>query len=221
MKRSIGCIIALLAGMLLLAACRPVQSPAQALPGSHWLLNSLEGQLPLPGASIALQFGGDGVASGSDGCNQYSMSYTAEGASLSFGQPAATTMMACAAPVMSQAATYFQVLGRVNRFESQDNLLTLLDGRTALATFVGEAQDLAGTSWQVTAYNNGAGAVTSVILGSEITAAFDERGQVAGNGGCNDQQFLAALQSAASYRLEGNRLDLYRGDGILAVTLSR
>jgi heat shock protein HslJ len=112
---------------------------------------------------------------------------------------------------------------------------------------------LAGTSWQVSSYNNGTGAVVSVLGGTTLTAAFDQS-QISGNGGCNaysgpywvsganiaigplaanqmmcgeaavmdqEQQFLAALQSAATYQLDGNRLELRRADGALAVSLVR
>lgn len=255
MKLLIRCAMTLLASLLLLAACRPVQSPAQALPGTNWLLSSLEGQMPLPGANITLQFGVDGTASGSDGCNRYSTSYTVNQSSISFGQPAATTMMACAEPVMRQAETYLQALGRANRFQLQNDLLILLDGQAVLATFVAEAQGLAGTSWQVTAYNNGAGAVVSTILGSEISAVFDENGQIVGNGGCNDyfasylategdisigpvgatrqvcssppgvmeqeSAYLAALGSAATYRVENSQLEMRDKAGAIAVQMAR
>ena len=112
---------------------------------------------------------------------------------------------------------------------------------------------LAGTSWQVSGYNNGTGAMVSVLGGTTLTAAFDQS-QVSGNGGCNayggpyrvsganiaigplatnqmmcgeagvmdqEQQFLTALQSAATYQLDGNRLELRRADGALAVSLVR
>ncbi len=239
----------------LLAACRPVQSPAQALPGTSWELSSLHGLLPLPATSITLDLGVDGMASGADGCNRYSMPYAVEGTSIHFGAPAATTMMACPQPVMDQANTYLQALGQASTYTLQGSHFSLLDGREVLATFVAATQDLAGTQWQVTAYNDGGQAVVSVSLGSEITAAFDATGQVTGNGGCNDyfapyqasggtisigaagatrkscaspagvmeqeSAYLAALQSAATYTIAADRLELRDATGAIAVQMAR
>jgi len=44
---------------------------------------------------------------------------------------------------------------------------------------------LNGTSWQVTAYNNGAGALVSPLGGTTLTARFGSS-QISGQGGCND-----------------------------------
>jgi heat shock protein HslJ len=43
---------------------------------------------------------------------------------------------------------------------------------------------LAGTAWQVSSYNDGTGAVVSVLGSTTLTAVFDQS-QVSGNGGCN------------------------------------
>ena len=160
------------------------------------MLSSLNGQLPLPGAGITLDFGVDGSATGMDGCNRYSTAYTVNGSSISFDQPAATTMMACAETVSQQANNYMRALAATDTYELQGSQLTLLKGRQVLATFVSAAQDLPGTAWQVTGYNNGRQAVVSVMLGSTISAAFDENGQVTGNAGCND--YFAAYQTSGN-----------------------
>jgi heat shock protein HslJ len=238
-----------------LVACRPVQAPAQSLPGTSWGLSSLNGLLPLTGTSITLELGVDGMATGSDGCNRFSLPYSVEGTSIHFGEPAAATMMACTQPVMDQASVYMQALEQASSYTLQSNHFSLLDGRQVLATFVSATQDLAGTKWQVTAYNNGRQAVVSVSLGSEITAAFDENGQVTGNAGCNDyfapyqasggdigigpagatrkscaspagvmeqeSAYLAALQSAATYTIEADRLEMRDATGAIAVQMTR
>ena len=184
----------LILSLALLVACRPVQTPAQSLPGTSWGLSSLNGLLPLPGTSITLDLGVDGMATGSDGCNRFSMPYAVEGTSIHFGEPAAVSMMACPQPVMDQATAYMQALVQASSYTLQSNQLSLFDGRQVLTTFVAATQDLAGTAWQVTAYNNGRQAVVSVRLGSEITAAFDGTGQVTGNAGCND--YFAPYQAS-------------------------
>jgi hypothetical protein len=49
--------------------------------------------------------------------------------------------------------------------------LTLKDqAGAAVARFVAEPQGLAGTSWDVTGYNNGRQAVVSLLAGTAITA---------------------------------------------------
>lgn len=115
------------------------------------------------------------------------------------------------------------------------------------------ANALADTGWNVTAYNNGKQAVTSLIAGTEITVHFDEDGRLYGTSGCNDyttsysvdgnrislrpaaatrkfctlpdgvmQQeaaYLDALESAATWQVRGDTLELFTKDGALAVTM--
>ena len=53
-------ILLILAGFLLLATPQLVQAADSALGGTSWVLSSLNGQLPLPGTTVTLQFGDDG-----------------------------------------------------------------------------------------------------------------------------------------------------------------
>ncbi|HWU36604.1 MAG TPA: META domain-containing protein, partial [Candidatus Acidoferrum sp.] len=121
----------------------------------------------------------------------------------------------------------------------------------AILVYQAQSQDLAGTSWVATGYNNGKQAVTSVMAGTRITADFG-KGILSGNSGCNDYngsytasggqikigpmastmktcaaptgimdqetQYLAALGSAATYDIQGTKLELRTQDGALAVT---
>ena len=114
---------------------------------------------------------------------------------------------------------------------------------------------LAGTRWEVVQYNNGRGAVTTLIADTRMTTEFGTDGQVTGSAGCNtyfgsytvssssdiaigalgttslmcaepegvmeqETEFIAALQSATTYRIDGNSLELRSGDQIAAI-LSR
>jgi uncharacterized lipoprotein YbaY len=124
-----------------------------------------------------------------------------------------------------------------------------------LAVYSVTEQSLAGTSWQVIAYNNGKEAVVSVILDTEITADFGADGQVTGNASCNnyfgayetdgnnisigpigvsamacsdpegimeqESQYLAALESADTYKIEGINMEMRTAEGALAVTFRR
>jgi heat shock protein HslJ len=104
-------------------------------------------------------------------------------------------------------------------------------------------------------YNNGKGGVTSLIIGTEISANFGEDGQLTGNSGCNsyfaeyeadgdnisigtsgatemaciepegvmeqEQQYLAALETAAAYKTEGLNMEMRTSEGSLVATFIR
>lgn len=171
--------------VLTLAACASSAS-RQSLTASPWLLTELNGESPLPDTTITAEFDEDGNVSGSSGCNTYTTTYTVNGDQLNFNEQVITTLMACLEPVMEQENAYLQVLRETATFESDENNLTLYDGDSkALARFEASSQSLAGTSWTVISYNTGTQAVTSVIIGTEITANFSEDGQLSGNASCN------------------------------------
>lgn len=189
------CILIL--GLMVVAGCQSngvvaapeptaTSAPSSGLSGTSWTLTTLDGDLPVQGSVITLDFGADGMASGTDGCNQYSMGFAQDGNSLTFASPGAATMMACQADIMRQASDYMDALAQTSTFSANARQLTLQDGNKILATFAATSQNLAGTSWQVTSYNNGREAVVSLLIGTDITLNFGEDGFVSGNSGCND-----------------------------------
>jgi heat shock protein HslJ len=139
-------------------------------------------------------------------------------------------------------------------------LVLMRDGSTVTqavtVTVVPAAPDnpLEGTSWTVIGYNNGAGALVSVLADTNLTANFDAT-QVSGSSGCNEYtgpywvsgsniaagpfaggmmfcaappgimdqeaQFLAAMQSAVTWSISGNVLELRTASGASAVTMTR
>jgi len=147
------------------ASTQAIATPLQALltpkpagptlAGTSWIMSSLNGALPVKDTTVTLQLEVDGPASGADGCNRYWTTNRVDGSSISFGQPAASTRMMCEAPMMRQEAALMQALAAADKFELRSNQLTLLEGAKVLATFVTLSQELAGSVWQVTAYNNG------------------------------------------------------------------
>lgn len=179
--------------LLLFACVQPAAAASPELEGTSWTLSTLNSQLPLAGTTITLQFGTDGTVSGSDGCNRFATTYTVTGSTIAFGQ-AASTMMACPQPVANQADAFAAMLAAANSYEVRSNHLTLFADSQVVATFVSTSQDLAGTQWQVTAYNNGRNAVTSPMLGTDLTVVFEDDGQVSGNAGCND--FFGSFNSS-------------------------
>ncbi len=242
---------------------QPTTPPEQAAPvgpqlaGTAWILTSLNGSPALEGATVTLQFGADGTASGTDGCNRYSTTFTEDGASLTFPQPGASTMMLCPEPpgVMEQASAFAAALAATTNFSANQNQLALLAGNQIVATLTADVQSLAGSDWDVTMYNNGREAVVGVIEGTEITALFGDNGELSGSAGCNqyiggytvdgntiqigqlgstmrfcgepegimeqEQAFLAALQSAATFRIEGGNLELRTAGDAIAVMMTR
>jgi len=241
--------------ILLLAACSTSGS-SQDLTGNIWLLSELNGRAPITGTTITAEFDEEGRVAGSSGCNNYSTSYIVDGNQLTFSEPMASTMMACPELLMEQERNYTQALADTAEFEIINDELILKDPNgNELARFDAVDQALEGTSWQVMSYNNGKGGVTSLIIGTEISANFGEDGQLTGNSGCNsyfaeyeadgdnirigtagatemaciepegvmeqEQQYLAALGTAAAHKIQGLSMEMRTSEGSLVATFIR
>lgn len=258
--RLVGTLIA----ALLLAGCGtgsgPAASPSPSaaggdVAGTAWLLEGLDGQAPVAGTYVSAQFGADGALTGSGGCNRYRAGYTVSGGDLRITGTPASTMMACEPAVMAQEQAFFAALPNVSTFAVRGDRLTLSDAAGKdLLTFTAQAQGLAGTSWRVTAYNNGQEAVVNVLEETALTMTFAAEGTVSGSAGCNtfsgpytaeggkvtlgplaatmraclepgvmaqEKAFLAALESAGTYRIEGPQLEMRTAKDALAVMVTR
>jgi heat shock protein HslJ len=191
-RRSVGVYaggaLALLAG----GAAAPVAAQS-TLEGTPWLAVFTAGTgnrlVPvLLNTEVTATFQG-GRVSGSAGCNTYTAGYTlddpAPGA-LRISQAAGTQMFCVDPPgVMDQEAAYLAALQRTGRYSIAGNLLLLQSaGGLVLTVYVPRPQrSLEGTSWTVINFNN-TQAVTSPILGTELTADF-AGGRLSGSAGCN------------------------------------
>ena len=176
------------------------------LVGTVWRLQAYsDGQSgmmsTLAGTEITALFGEDGRLTGSAGCNSYSAAYEVDGNAITIG-PAASTMMMCGEPggIMEQEATYLAALQTASSYAIKIDTLLLDSGSNTLTFSVLEPAPLAGTPWQLEAYNNGKGGFTSVLLGAEITALFGEEGNLGGSAGCNNYK--------ASYEVEGESIQI-------------
>jgi heat shock protein HslJ/uncharacterized lipoprotein YbaY len=202
--------VLLATALLALTACRPVTREGAAaagaesggaaagaasetgattdpLVGTGWTLATLNGEAPLADVEVTLNFMEGGSASGTDGCNQYSTSYTVDGDSITISPSGISTMMACPEPIMTQAMDYMTALTSAATFAVEGTTLTLMDGAgMTVATFAAVSNDLAGTSWNITNYNNGREAVVGVIADTNPTLTFGESGAVSGSTGCNN-----------------------------------
>ena len=254
MNKLVGLTLAC-ASLFLLTACASSAS-GQELTGGIWLLTELNGEAPLPGTTLTAEFDEDGRVGGSSGCNSYNTTYVVDGNKLNFGEQAASTMMACPDLIMIQEGEFHQALAATATYEIKDDNLILFDSSgNEVARFEVIDQSLEGSSWQVLSYNNGKEAVVSVIIGTEITANFDEDGQLTGNAGCNnysaqyeaqgenisietaeltemaclepegimeqEQLYLAALETADTYKIEGVTMDMRTSEGSRVATFQR
>lgn len=128
----------------------------------------------------------DGQAAGNASCNRYFGGYEIDGSSINFG-PLASTEMFCAEPpgVMEQEMAYLAALATVDTWSMDGETLTLSSSDAPLLVFAAISQDLAGTSWDLVAYNNGTGEFQSAVIDVPVTALFDEDGSIIGSAGCN------------------------------------
>ena len=195
-------VISLCVGMLILAACTSSGSQQGGdLTGKVWALTELMGKAPMAGTGISAEFTADGKVAGSAGCNRYSGTYTVSGGNITFSTQMAMTMMMCEQAVMDQESAYMQALGEAKTFAVNGDQLTLTGGDgVTLAVYKAQSQDLAGTTWQVTAYNNGNQAVIGVVEGTTLTASFSKDGSMSGNSGCNDFN--------GPYKIDGDQITI-------------
>jgi heat shock protein HslJ len=228
---------------------------ASPVTGEIWVLVTLAGRAPLKGTELTTEFTSKHRASGSAGCNRYTGTYKMSGSTIRI-LPLATTRKACADPIERQETAFLKALSRARSFAVSGGTLTLKSaGGQGLATFKAQTQGLAGTSWDVLAYNNGKQAVVTALAATKLTAVFGKSGSLTGFAGCNDYNasykatapkisigavastkkhceeppgvgeqetsYLAALETAATYRVEGSRLELRTADGAFAIELLR
>jgi heat shock protein HslJ len=180
-----------------------------AIDTGRWTLTSydVEGRAtPIPKEVRADARFGDGRVAGSAGCNAYEASYTRTGTKLTVG-PIAATNRFCEGPAAEVEPAFLASLARADSFSASPEKLIVSDetGRTLLEFSASPENPLLG-SWEVTGYNNGAGALVSVAIGTEVTASFGADGMLHGSGGCNDY--------SGSYVLDGERFSI----GPLATT---
>lgn len=90
---------------------------------------------PLAGTVLTAIFD-DGSISGTSGCNSYFTSYAVDGDSIGIG-PIGSTRAFCSEPegVMDQESAYLSLLGDADRYERNDDRLTLLRGDTILIVY--------------------------------------------------------------------------------------
>jgi len=175
------CLIAALCALLLPVTAASARQPA--LDGTAWTLSTLPGEAVVPGATLRFE---SGRVSGSDGCNTFRGPYVMDGSTFKVTGPLISTMRACPPALTAQADAVHAALNRVRTVRRDAGTLVLLDEAGAeLATYAAQSQEITGTSWTVTSYNNGRQAVVGVLENTALTIEFGENGRVTGSAGCN------------------------------------
>lgn len=176
--------------------------PVDGIEGIAWLLSDYlvggDAVASVPAGVIATLMLEDGMASGSGGCNTFSAEYTLDGSSLTFG-PIASTLMLCEGPGGEVETVYFAALAEVTGWYSDGGRLTLTDAEgLPLLGFLPAPETSVVGSWVATGINNGAEAVVTSDITTEVTAEFGPDGQLTGSDGCNRYN--------TSYEVDGERI---------------
>lgn len=187
-----------------------------ALAGTAWVLASMGGEATDDNTVMTLQFASDGTLSGSGGCNRFNGSFVAVGEDLTI-EPLATTMMACEPAVMEQETLFLATLQGATGFAVDGTKLTLSDASgTELLMFTAQSNELPGSDWVVTGYNDGQ-AVSSPLLDTVAEVSFDEDGTINGSGGCNGftGRFTADAGTLKMERLASTKRLCLEPDGVM------
>lgn len=259
-------LLGVAAAALLLTACTQTATPAASpsapgtkpapIAGPTWRVAELNGAAPVADTAITATFSDDGTLFGTGGCNRYRGTYTVTGDKIAVNDAMAATMMACDPATMTQETAYFAALKAARTFAVTTDKLTLKgeDGKV-VTSFTLQKQELAGTAWDVTGFNNGSSAVVSIVNGSKASITFGADGKVSGTGGCNtfsgtftttgtkvtmgplattmmacespagvmeqEAQLIKALGTAATFSIEGDKLEMRTADSAIAATFTK
>ncbi len=210
------------------------------LADSQWTLLSLNGEAPLDGTQITMNFNAEGQVSGSAGCNNYTATYTAAGGTLTLST-GASTMMACPDAIMIQEQTYLDALGAVTGYSLDAGQLVIAYGDADQTLVLGRTPTLNDADWSLVSI-----ADEPLVEETQITLSFGADSMVGGSAGCNsfsggytadgetlsfdanlaitmmacpetimtqEQAFLDALTQAEIYTLTADALSISTADG--------
>ena len=159
-------------------------------------MTSVNGANAVPDTSVVIYFGPQGGLVGSTGCNFQSRDYTTSGSKIDI-QRAATTPFNCTPATKAQEEVYVSVLTQESSAKVEGYKQTLSDPDNSLVAEFDRLPDqpIGRTSWNLNAYNNGQGSLSSPLEGSQVTAQFGTDGNLSGSAGCNDY--------TAAYKTDG------------------
>lgn len=128
MRKKLPLLIVL---MMVLSACA---AQATGLEGT-WKLaeyGPVGATIPaMADVDASFTFDGDGMVSGTSGCNSMGGEYEVNGNEITFG-PLTSTLMGCEEPLMTQESFVTQVLSDTAQYEVNGNTLTITNGDNVL-----------------------------------------------------------------------------------------
>jgi len=106
--------------------------------GQQWYLITLEGQFPIAGTTINLNFKQHTWLDGDAGCNRFTASYTRKADTGLQITEILSTRMFCAEPegVMQQESRFFHLLKRIDAYHAEPNKLDLLSNDAVVLSFM-------------------------------------------------------------------------------------
>ena len=172
--------------------------PPASLTGTEWVLESIEGEAPIVGSRVTLEFTADGMG-GYSGCNWYGGPFERRGDVLR-AERMMSTGRACLRPegIMDQEERYLSALADLTSYRITADTLVLQEqgGRalsfTARTPLAMDPADLVGTAWRLDTWNR-----EQREGDSSITFTFGDD-MITGYAGCRD--------FTAVYRAQGDRI---------------
>lgn len=186
-------VISILILVGLLASCGKGATADNAisdpeLTGAEWMLATINDKPVANGTQATLVFGEANNVLGSTSCNLYAGAYAiGEGSVLNF-KPNVTTSWECEEPLFAQEKAMLLVLSSSSNYtiEGEELKIANPDGERRATYTKMERLVLDGTDWNLDAFTDGQGAYVNLIDGTQITASFENDGNLGGSGGCND-----------------------------------
>ncbi|MFW5772371.1 MAG: META domain-containing protein, partial [Phototrophicaceae bacterium] len=224
-----------------LAQTNPTDGTSDDLTGSQWLLVEMNGAMPVDGSEITLVFGDDARVSGSAGCNQYGGPYTSNDGNIAFGMLVSTRMACPGEGIMEQEAAYLAALESATTYAIDGDTLTI-ETEDGVLVFEREAQ-LAGSQWLLVSLDDTPvveGSEVTLAFGEDRRVSGSGGcnsfgGSYSADGDSIDfgmlvstlmacmaddlmeqeAAYLAALESATTYAIDGDTLTIETEDGVL------
>jgi heat shock protein HslJ len=208
----------------LLASCGEGATAVSAisdpeLTGAEWMLATINDKSVANGTQATLVFGEANNVLGSTGCNLYAGAYAIrEGSVLNF-KPNLTTSWECEEPFFAQEKAMLLVLSSSSNYAIEGEELKIVNqdsDRRATYTKL-EPLVLKETDWSLDAFNDGQGAFVNLIDGTQITASFENDGNLSGSGGCNEYNttYTAGSNNISIGPILSTQMDCPEPEGVM------
>ena len=171
---------------------------------------------PVPETSPFLLIDGEQI-SGTTGCNSFSgVADVGEGGSIDFG-PLMSTLIGCDDARASQEVNIHAALNSADTWNVDGVSASLSSDGSVVMNLTLADTTLEGSTWSVTAINNGTGGVQSVITGTDPWLSFGAVRALTGSGGCNELSGLydADGDTLAVERIAATKMLCGSPDGVM------